>query len=109
MIFVVGGAYQGKKEYALKEFGKEYKIVNDYHLKVRNQLKEEKNIFEEAEKILSENDNIVIISNELGCGIVPVDPFEREYREQNGRINCFLAKRADKVIRVICGVGVRIK
>ena len=109
MILVTGGAYQGKKEYAAKEFGNEYEIIGDYHLKVREQLKEGKDIFKEAERLLSENDKIVITSDELGCGIVPVDAFEREYREKNGRINCFLAERAERVIRVICGIGVKIK
>lgn len=109
MILIVGGAYQGKKEYAVKEFGNEYEIVFDYHLRVREQLKEGKDIYKEAERLISENDKIVITSDELGCGIVPVDAFEREWREKNGRLNCFLAERAKSVIRVICGTGVKIK
>lgn len=34
---------------------------------------------------------------------------ERIYREKTGRLQCMLAQKADEVIRVICGVGQRIK
>ena len=52
---------------------------------------------------------LVIISDEIGYGLVPVDVFEREYREKSGRVNCYLAEKADQVIRVVCGIGSRIK
>jgi adenosyl cobinamide kinase/adenosyl cobinamide phosphate guanylyltransferase len=51
----------------------------------------------------------IIISDEVGSGIVPNDPFEREYRERVGRILIKLAARAERVERVICGIGQRIK
>ena len=50
-----------------------------------------------------------MISDEIGNGIVPMDAFEREYREQTGRILIELAKEAEEVIRVICGIGQKIK
>ena len=39
----------------------------------------------------------------------PLDAFEREYREQTGRAEILLAKKADEVVRVICGIGQKIK
>ena len=51
----------------------------------------------------------VVICNEVGCGLVPVDPAERERRERTGRLCIELAKQADRVIRVVCGVGTIIK
>ncbi len=53
--------------------------------------------------------NCVIISDEIGNGIVPVDAFERTYRERTGRILVQLAGQAEEVERVICGVGQKIK
>ena len=47
--------------------------------------------------------------DEVGCGIVPTDPFELEYREQVGRICCELAKRAETVERMYCGIATKIK
>ena len=54
---------------------------------------------DETEKILSDNPDIVIITDEIGSGIVPLDVKEREWREVHGRICCQLAGRADTVSR----------
>ena len=47
--------------------------------------------------------------DEVGGGIVPVDPEDRIYRELVGRAGQRLAKEAEQVHRVLCGIGVRIK
>ena len=62
-----------------------------------------------AEQIMEKNPGLVIVTTELGYGLVPVDPFERAYREAVGRICTELAACANRVDRVICGVGIRIK
>ena len=54
-------------------------------------------------------DKLVLVSDEVGSGIVPIDAFEREFREKNGRVNCYLASQAEQVIRVPAGIGTRIK
>lgn len=51
----------------------------------------------------------VVICDEIGCGLVPIDPAERERRERVGRLCILLAQRADRVIRVVCGIGTVIK
>jgi adenosylcobinamide kinase/adenosylcobinamide-phosphate guanylyltransferase len=109
MILIIGGAYQGKTEYAQEAFGAEHEIVNQYHEVVRRQLLDGENPEKQAERLLGEKKDIVIISDEVGYGLVPVDSFERAYREAVGRVNCFFAKQAEQVIRVVCGVGTRIK
>ena len=50
-----------------------------------------------------------MICDEIGNGIVPVDGFEREYRERTGKILVALAAGAKEVVRVICGIGQKIK
>jgi len=109
MILVIGGAYQGKTEYVRKHFGMEYKVVNHYHLRVKEQLCQGKNPLEEAKRLLKEQEQLVVISDELGYGLVPMDAFLREYREASGRVNCYLAGEAEQVIRVVCGIGTVIK
>lgn len=109
MIFIIGGAYQGKTEYAKIHFGKEYKIENCYHLKVKEQMQAGLEPLEEAEKLLNENEKLVVVSDEIGYGLVPIDAFERAYREKSGRVNCYFASEAEQVIRVVCGIGTRIK
>ena len=109
MILIVGGAYQGKEEYAANTFPEGYKILKDYQEIIREQLKDEKEPLKEAERLLAggitETEKLVILCDEVGCGIVPMDAFERKWREQTGRVCCFLAERAEQVIRVQCGIG----
>ena len=109
MILIIGGACQGKTTYAEEHFKTEYTIIDEYHLKVREQLKEGKDPLKEAEILLRENENCVIVSNDVGYGLVPIDPFERAYREAVGRVNCYLAGKAGQVIRIVCGIGTNIK
>ena len=54
-------------------------------------------------------DLAVLICDEVGCGVTPLDRGDREWREQVGRACCRLAAEAEAVYRVHCGVGVRIK
>ncbi len=51
----------------------------------------------------------IIVCNEVGCGIVPADPFERQYRDTVGIVCCALAKRASVVERVCCGIPKKLK
>ena len=50
-----------------------------------------------------------MIATEIGCGIVPMDPAERERREAAGRLSCELARRAETVVRVCCGLPQLLK
>ena len=49
------------------------------------------------------------MTNELGYGVVPVDAFDRLWREKTGRICTELAGKAEEVHRVVCGIGMVIK
>lgn len=51
----------------------------------------------------------VVICDEVGCGVTPLDRMDRDWREMVGRICCTLAVEAEAVYRVHCGLGVRIK
>lgn len=50
-----------------------------------------------------------VIATEVGGGVVPADAEERAAREAAGRLCCLLARRADAVVRVFCGIPVVIK
>lgn len=62
-----------------------------------------------ARELIEKNPELVIVSEEVGYGLVPADAFERRYREYTGRICTELAAYAERVDRVVCGVAVRIK
>ncbi|MEX0348719.1 MAG: bifunctional adenosylcobinamide kinase/adenosylcobinamide-phosphate guanylyltransferase [Paracoccaceae bacterium] len=48
--------------------------------------------------------NMVIVSNEVGHGIVPDNALARRFREAQGRLNIALAAEADLVVQVIAGL-----
>lgn len=61
-----------------------------------------------ADLLYEKNPDILIVSNELGCGIVPMEKRDRLWREACGRVCIALAARADEVVRVVCGVGQKL-
>ena len=52
---------------------------------------------------------MVIVSDEVGYGVVPIDAFDRKYREAVGRVCTELAGYSQRVTRVACGIGMVIK
>ena len=126
MKMIIGGAYQGKLGYAVKLTG--YKkedfvdgaccglneiyqakgIVN-FHEYVRRYLETSEDRSGLAEHLAEKNPELVIVSNELGYGVVPCEPTDRRWREAVGRICTELAKNAAQVIRVVCGIGMILK
>ena len=115
MILIIGGAYQGKFEYAKANFKEGHQIINNFHKYVRKTMQQGKDPELEAKQLMNKAvlagnaDKLVLVSDEVGSGIVPIDAFEREFREKNGRVNCYLASQAEQVIRVTAGIGTRIK
>lgn len=62
-----------------------------------------------ASALLEGKRDRIIVTDEIGYGIVPIEKQERLYREMTGRLCCILAKEAEEVWRVCCGIGQRIK
>lgn len=124
MIFITGGAYQGKREIGTKDFGvTEWtdgsvcgfnevftaEGIFNYHILVRRLMEEEISPDEHTKLLCRENGKAVVIMDEIGCGIVPLEKAERRWREAVGRCGCMIAANSERVIRVICGIPVEIK
>lgn len=52
---------------------------------------------------------VVIVSNELGLGLVPMEQAARAFRDVAGRVNQQIAAAADEVHLVVSGVPLRLK
>lgn len=52
---------------------------------------------------------LLVISNEVGLGIVPADAMSRRYRDAHGRINQRLAAAANEAWFVVSGIPMRLK
>ena len=51
----------------------------------------------------------ILVSNEVGQGIVPASPLGREYRDVLGRVNQLVASRADEVYLMVAGLALELK
>jgi adenosylcobinamide kinase/adenosylcobinamide-phosphate guanylyltransferase len=51
----------------------------------------------------------IIVSNEVGLGLVPVYPLGRVYRDALGRANQRLAAAADRVLFLVAGLPLTVK
>ncbi|MCM1183693.1 MAG: bifunctional adenosylcobinamide kinase/adenosylcobinamide-phosphate guanylyltransferase [Roseburia sp.] len=124
---VIGGCAQGKLAYVQSRYSiaadrvwdealpadaeaqRGTVVVNHVHQWVRSRLLAGGCPEEEMASFLDRHGDCILISDEVGNGIVPVEAFEREYRERVGRLLVWLAARAEEVERVICGIVQKIK
>ncbi|MHB8174725.1 MAG: bifunctional adenosylcobinamide kinase/adenosylcobinamide-phosphate guanylyltransferase, partial [Nitrospirota bacterium] len=51
----------------------------------------------------------IVVSNELGSGIVPLEPAARAFRDAAGRVNQIIAQASDEAYLVASGLPVRLK
>ena len=128
MILITGGAWQGKLHYGceITGYGKDdftdgascgsedifsARGVYHFHEYLRRRLKEDGNLDGNGlvNRLVRENPDLIVITNELGCGVVPADPFDRAWRELTGRVCTGLASFSREVHRVVCGIGMVIK
>ena len=52
---------------------------------------------------------VVVVSNEVGQGIVPDNALARQFREAQGRLNIAIAAQADHVLHVVAGLARSLK
>ncbi|MFN3762217.1 MAG: bifunctional adenosylcobinamide kinase/adenosylcobinamide-phosphate guanylyltransferase [Anaerolineae bacterium] len=52
---------------------------------------------------------LLVVSNEVGMGLVPPYPMGRVYRDVLGRANQWLAARADRVVLMVAGIPLEVK
>ncbi len=107
MIFITGPLYSGKREYACKLLD-----CGETELKGRavwdvQDLAVQRGDLDILADELSQYE--VVIATEVGGGVVPVDAGERARREAAGKLSCLLAQRAERVVRVFCGLPVALK
>jgi adenosylcobinamide kinase/adenosylcobinamide-phosphate guanylyltransferase len=102
----------------LKSIGDKFEliIVDCLTLWVSNLLLKglnEEKLIDEIQRILDLLKKIkaksVIVSNEVGLGIVPGNKLSRDFRDIIGKINQIVAKKAEEVIFMASGLSLKIK
>lgn len=126
MELFVGGTSQGKLEYVLNEKrlpdsaaqnGEELaldppegvRVLQHFERYVQRLIDAGRDPAETALLLAERNPDILIISDEVGCGVIPADDYDRIWRDGTGRVLCLLAARAEHVTRIICGIGQKLK
>lgn len=84
-----------------------------YQAELEGRVFSEKEIQGEAEKLVLAMETfqgtVCLVTNEVGMGIVPDNALARKYRDLVGSCNRYLAKKADEVILVSCGIPLPLK
>ena len=52
---------------------------------------------------------LILVSNEVGDGIVPADALSRSYRDEAGRLNALIAEQCQQAFLVTAGIPIELK
>ena len=125
MDLIIGGFYQGKLEYAKEKHGLlpddisfadeksgadfSRRCICDFEKYLLYAFRQDASRERADICAFPLRDDAVIIANDISCGVVPMEPETRAWREYCGRTLSDLAGKCDSVTRVFCGIPMRIK
>ena len=124
MIFIIGGAYQGKLDFAKTIFSlSESDIFTcnnceiDFSKQCINSIEEfslacVQNGTEPIESFKAHHTewaNSILICEDIFCGVVPMGAEMRAWRQATGRLCQYLSREAQQVSRIFCGLEQRLK
>lgn len=119
MKLIIGGAYQGKRDYVKEVFGLKDEEIFD--CRPGDELDPKAAAYDHYEnyvltcmrkknrEYLNVPEDKVLIFTDIYCGVVPMDTEQRAWREECGRAMTALAKRAESVERIFCGLPEKLK
>jgi adenosylcobinamide kinase/adenosylcobinamide-phosphate guanylyltransferase len=89
-------------------------LVEDLTLLLSNHMEAdiltaEARTIDEIEALLTVDANVVLVSNEIGMGLVPENPLGRQFRDALGRVNQHAAARCAEVYLVVAGLSLPLK
>ena len=124
MKLIIGGAYQGKRDFAKSAFalteediftchGEEIDFrapcidkIEEFTYACVKAGKDPVTLFRQHE---DEWKDAVLICQDIFCGVVPVDALLRQWRQETGQLCQYLTKNADSVSRIFCGLEQKLK
>ena len=120
MILIIGGAYQGKLDFAKSAYG----ITDaDVHTCGTGEIDFSKRCIYKIEEFAyghpdpigyfkahwEEWQDSILILQDIFCGVVPMGAENRAWRQSTGRLAQYLSKEATQVSRIFCGLEQRLK
>ena len=120
MILIIGGAYQGKLDFAKEAFG-----VSDADVYTcgDGEIAFSKRCIYQIEEFTAHCDDpigyfeahraqwqdSILILQDIFCGVVPLGAENRAWRQNTGRLAQYLSREATQVSRIFCGLEQRLK
>ena len=88
-------------------------LVDCLTLWLSNRLLADADVEKETEKLAGvlahRSGPLVLVTNEVGSGIVPDNALARRFRDAQGRLNQRMAALADRVVLVVAGLPLVVK
>ena len=124
MVLIIGGAYQGKLDFAKTAFTlSEDDIFTctsleiDFSKRCINKIEEftlacAQNCVDPSEYFKAHRDDwkdSVLICEDIFCGVVPMGAEMRTWRQVTGRLCQYLSREAVEVSRIFCGLEQKLK
>ena len=120
MILIIGGAYQGKLDFAKDTFGI---TDSDVYTCAADEIDFSKHCIYKIEEFTAYSEDpigyfaahredwqdSVLILRDIFCGVVPMGAENRAWRQRTGRLAQYLSKEAQQVSRIFCGLEQRLK
>jgi len=124
MILIIGGAYQGKLDFAKEAFSLTDSDIFTCSAGEIDFTKKCINALEEVTLYCVRNncsavqwfkanreswEDKILICQDITCGVVPLGLEMRRWRDETGKLCQYLAGEADRVSRIFCGLEQRLK
>ena len=124
MILIIGGAYQGKLDYAKSAFHiTDQEIFTcggdqiDFSRKCIDRIEEFTfactrsgvdaiGYFKDRREAWKDS---ILICQDIFCGVVPLGEDMRSWRQDTGRLCQYLSREAEQIMRIFCGLEQRLK
>ena len=120
MILIMGGAYQGKLDFAKETFGI---TDSDIYSCFAGEIDFSKRCVYGIEEFAAHNEDpigyfearredwqdSILILRDIFCGVVPMGAENRAWRQRTGRLAQYLSREAKQVSRIFCGLEQRLK
>ncbi len=114
MILIIGAMGAGKLSYLRDVMGCNDDEIADGVLDDRPVVYNLQNLVfadpsrvDELERLMLEKS--IVVCNEVGAGVIPLERSDREARDTTGRLCVRLARAAHKVVRLVCGIPIILK
>lgn len=63
----------------------------------------------EWDKFIALNNEVIVVSNEIGLGVIPMEKSTRQFVDLQGKMNQYIAQKAQKATFMVSGIPMQVK